>query len=91
MDGRQYLEHEVIRKNEVVRFRFEKNGVRMAHSGDAVLNEKGKVIGFVTSCAIDKEEFLTGQAYIEKAGLQEGTRIYIFQKPKPWTHSKRRT
>jgi len=78
--GRQaYLEHEVIRKNEVVRFRFEEKRVRMAHSGDAVLNEKGKVIGFVTSCAIDKEEFLTGQAYIEKAGLQEGTRIYIFQ------------
>jgi glycine hydroxymethyltransferase len=50
----------------VVRFRFVEKHVHMAHSGDTVLNSKGKVIGFVTSCAIDKEEFLTGQAYIEK-------------------------
>jgi glycine hydroxymethyltransferase len=78
--GRQaYLEHDQARKSEVVRFRFVEKRVRMAHGGDAVLNERGKVIGFVTSCAIDQEEFLTGQAYIEKSSSAEGTNIFVFQ------------
>ncbi len=52
--GRQsFIENESSRKSEVVRFRFAEKRVRMAHHGDAVLNDKGKVIGFVTSCAID--------------------------------------
>ncbi len=38
----------------------------MAHNGDPVMDTKGKVIGVVTSCAIDKEGFLTGLAYVEK-------------------------
>ena len=51
----------------------------MAHSGDPVLNDKGKVIGVVTSCAIDSQEFLTGQAYIDKQFTEEGTPLYIYQ------------
>jgi len=81
--GRQaFVEHEDARKSEVVRFRFIEKRVRMAHSGDVVLNDKGKLIGFVTSCAIDQEEFLTGQAYIEKTSMLEGTNIYIYQNTK---------
>jgi glycine hydroxymethyltransferase len=44
-----------------------------------VLNDKGKVIGVVTSCAVDSNEFLTGQAYIEKQFTNEGTPLYIYQ------------
>ena len=74
-----FLEREAQRNVEVVRFQFEGKRVRMAHNGDLVLNEKGKVIGQVTSCAINKEEFLTGQACLEVAGIQEGTPIFIYQ------------
>ena len=78
--GRQaFLKKEEARKSVVVRFKFEDKRVRMAHHGDIVLNEKGKVIGQVTSCAIDKEEFLTGQAYIDNSSIKEGTTIYIYQ------------
>ena len=74
-----YIERESNRKSVVVRFRFEQQRVRMAHSGDPVLNDKGKVIGVVTSCAIDSEEFLTGQAYIDKQFAAEGTSLFIYQ------------
>jgi len=74
-----FMEKEAERKNEVCRFRFDDKRVRMAHYSDPVLNEKGKVIGVVTSCAIDKEEYLTGQALIEKTSILEGTPIYIIQ------------
>ena len=51
----------------------------MAHNGDPVLDAKGKVIGEVTSCAIDKEGFLTGQAYVDLKNAAEGTKISIYQ------------
>ena len=74
-----FLEKEAQRSVEVVRFQFEGKRVRMAHNGDLVINEKGKVIGQVTSCAINKDEFLTGQACLEKSGIQDGTPVFIYQ------------
>jgi len=74
-----YLEREAKRKSIVIRFRFVEKGVRMAHSGDPVIDKKGKVIGVVTSCAIDSEGFLTGLAYIEEKSNEEGALISIYQ------------
>lgn len=78
--GREaYLANEARRKGEVVRFRFIEKGVRMAHKGDPVMDKRGKVIGWVTSCAVDSEGFLTGQAFIDLKYSQEGNPIYIYQ------------
>jgi glycine hydroxymethyltransferase len=51
----------------------------MAHNGDPVLDKRGKVIGWVTSCAADSEGFLTGQAFMEVKSAEEGTAVYIYQ------------
>jgi glycine hydroxymethyltransferase len=78
--GRQaFLEREKSRKGEVVRFRFNEKGVRMAHSGDPVLDRRGRVVGWVTSCAVDSEGFLTGQAFVDFKNGLEGTEIFIYQ------------
>ena len=74
-----YINRESKRQGVVVRFRFTEKGVRMAHNADPVLDRKGKVIGVVTSCAIDMEGFLTGQAYVDLKSAEEGTPIFIFQ------------
>ena len=74
-----FIEREANRKGVVVRFRFTDKAVRMAHNGDPVLDGKGKVIGVVTSCAVDKEGFLTGQAFLELRSSAEGTPIFIYQ------------
>ena len=64
--GREaYIAHEQARKGVVVRFRFPEKGVRMAHNGDPLLDKRGRVIGWVTSCAADMEGTLTGQAFVE--------------------------
>ena len=63
----------------IVRFRFTEKGVRMAHTCDPVLDAKGRVIGSVSSCAVDSEGFLTGQAFIDLKSAVEGTAIWIFQ------------
>lgn len=78
--GRQaFVEREKTRKGVVVRFQFLEKGVRMAHGGDPVLDKRGRMIGWVTSCAVDQQGTLTGQAYIELKAAEEGTHIYIYQ------------
>lgn len=76
---RAFIHQEKTRKMEVARFQFEEKNVRLAHLGDLVLNTKGKIIGAVTSCAIDKEGYLTGQAYIQRSSNTVGNNVYIYQ------------
>ncbi len=78
--GRDMLQQrEKTRTRTVVRFRFDEKAVRMAHHGDPVLDQKGKMIGQVTSCAIDQQGYLTGQAVIDNKSTAEGTPLFIFQ------------
>jgi glycine hydroxymethyltransferase len=78
--GRQaYMIREQSRKGVVVRFRFNEKGVRMAHTGDPVLDKRGRVVGEVTSCAIDRDGYLTGQAYINFKNSTDGSQIFIYQ------------
>lgn len=74
-----FLARETTRKQEVFRFRFNEKGIRMAHQGDPVVDKKGKLIGVVTSCAVDSEGFLTGQAFLDRSAGIEGTQIFIYQ------------
>ncbi len=74
-----FLESEKVRKSMVARFRFSEKGTRMAHHGDPVLDRKGRTIGVVTSCAMDSEGLLTGQAYLELKASEEGAQLFIYQ------------
>ena len=53
--------------------------IDVANNGDPVVNSSGERIGFVTSCAIDSERFLTGQAYLENGYTKIDTPIVIHQ------------
>jgi glycine hydroxymethyltransferase len=78
--GREaFMVQEAERTGEVTRFRFNEKGVRMAHGGDPVVDARGRVIGVVTSCAVDAEGYLLGQAFLEKKYLEPGTPIAVFQ------------
>jgi glycine hydroxymethyltransferase len=78
--GREaFIEREKSRKGVVARFHFNEKGVRMAHGGDPVIDRRGKVVGFVTSCAVDQGGSLTGQAYLELKSAEEGTPLLIYQ------------
>lgn len=74
-----FVAREQERKGVVIRFRFDDQRVRPAHNGDPVVNDKGERIGFVTSCAIDSERFMTGQAFVELAYAKLDTPILIHQ------------
>lgn len=85
-----FIAHEQQRDAEVARFRIEKKGVRPPHQGDPIVDEKGRVIGIITSCSIDSEGYQLGQAYIKKTHTKEGTPIGVFagaSRTKPTTLS----
>jgi glycine hydroxymethyltransferase len=78
--GREaFIEKEKQRTGELARFRFDEKGVRMAHLGDPVVDWRGRVVGHVTSCAVDMDGYLTGQAYLDAKTTGKGTIIYIYQ------------
>jgi len=59
--GREaFVAREQARQGVVCRFQFPEKGVRMAHNSDPLLDKRGKVIGWVTSCAADQSGTLTG-------------------------------
>ena len=74
-----YVAREKERKGVVIRYTFDEQRTRMAHNGDPVMNADGERIGFVTSCAIDGQRFITGQAYVDLKYAKEGTPIGIHQ------------
>jgi glycine hydroxymethyltransferase len=51
----------------------------MAHLGDPVLDKRGRVSGKVTSCAVDSDGFLTGQAFVDVKLAEPDTPLFIFQ------------
>lgn len=78
--GREaYIQDLENQSRSVVRFRFDDKGVRRAELGDPVLDKRGKVIGIVTSCAIDSEGYLLGQAVLPDSSTAPGTPLFIYQ------------
>ena len=74
-----FIAQEAARKRDVIRFRFDEKTVRMAHYGDPVVDRRGRVVGRVTSCAVDSEGYLLGQACVDRSMAKAGTPIAIFQ------------
>jgi glycine hydroxymethyltransferase len=74
-----FMSQEQKRKAEIARFRFTAKSGRMAHYGDPVVDDKGRVIGQVTSCSIDAEGYRLGQAYLKLKHTTEGSPVAVFQ------------
>ena len=49
---------------------------------DRIVDERGKVVGYVTSCAMDTEGHLLGQAYVNLDLHKEGTQLAVLVTPR---------
>lgn len=74
-----FIAHEQERKQIVARFRMNETGVRRPESGDPVLDARGKIIGTVTSCSLDSEGYLLGQALVPVEMSKPDTAVWIYQ------------
>lgn len=78
--GREaYIAQMLDQKRTVVRFRMDEKGVRRPETGDPILDKRGKVIGSVTSCAIDSDGYLLGLAVVPMALRRRGTKLSLYQ------------
>jgi glycine hydroxymethyltransferase len=77
--GRAAFIADMQSERTVVRFRMNEKGVRRAELGDPVLDKRGKVVGTVTSCAIDAEGFLLGQAVVPESMSAPETALAVYQ------------
>ena len=73
-----YLAHEKKRDAEITRFRLNTKGARPPHPGDPLVDNKGRVVGIVTSCSIDSEGYQSGLAYVKKESTAEGAALGVF-------------
>ncbi len=74
-----FITHEEKRDRILVRFRMNDKAVRRPDTGDPVLDKRGKVVGAVTSCAIDSEGYLLGQAVVPVSMSEPDTAVSIYQ------------
>jgi glycine hydroxymethyltransferase len=78
--GRQPFKAREEKRDQVVaRFRMNEKGVRRPELGDPVLDKRGKVVGTVTSCAIDSDGYLLGQALLPLELAAPDTAVAIYQ------------
>ncbi|MCE2490769.1 MAG: glycine cleavage system aminomethyltransferase GcvT [Anaerolineae bacterium] len=72
-----FARHEARRDASVTRFRLDGRRARPAHQGDAFIDERGRVVGIVTSCAADGEGAQLGQAWLKLDAGRAGTRLHV--------------
>ncbi|NDJ84449.1 MAG: glycine cleavage system aminomethyltransferase GcvT [Chloroflexi bacterium] len=74
----QFMEHEARREQICTRFTLDRKGVRPPQPGDPVMDQRGRVVGVVTSCSIDMDGYQTGQALVKTDFMAEGTPVLIY-------------
>ena len=81
--GREaYIERLKRKKGQVVRFRVPEKGQPMPQQLDPVVDDRGRVVGWVTSCSVDTEGYLLGQAYVREAYRKAGTSLAVLVTPR---------
>lgn len=79
---RAYYDKAAQANTKLSRFRMNEKGVRPPKQGDPVVDARGRVIGAVTSCALDSEGYLLGMAMLDAAlNAKEGTAIGVLALP----------
>ena len=72
-----FLRHERERDSEIVRFRCTQRGLRPVHNGDPLVNERGRVVGIVTSCSSMADGHAIGLAYAKRGEVKVGGHLGV--------------
>lgn len=75
---RAFVDYETGRDVELVRFRVETKGLRAPAAGDPIVDNRGRVIGQVTSCAADAEGYQVGLALVKDKFAKANTQLIIY-------------
>lgn len=73
-----HVQRNIQRDAVVTRFRLDNKRGRPPHQGDPLVDDRGRVVGIVTSCSVDGEGYQLGQAYIKTDYAKEGVSLGVF-------------
>ena len=77
-----YIAREQARKGEISRFRVIEKGQPKPQAGDRLVNGKGKIVGYVTSCALDTQGYLLGQAFVITGNRRVNNELSVIVTPR---------
>jgi glycine hydroxymethyltransferase len=75
---RAFIAYEAKRDVELVRFQIDSKGLRSPGAGDPIIDARGRVIGEVTSCALDSDGYQVGLALVKDKYAAEGTHFMVY-------------
>ncbi len=74
-----FLAHEAKRQARLVRFQLDEERAPLLAQGDVIVNRKGRVVGWVTSCSINSEGRLVGLAFVQEPNHERGTQLGVYR------------
>ncbi|OQA46939.1 MAG: Serine hydroxymethyltransferase [Chloroflexi bacterium ADurb.Bin325] len=74
-----YLAREAARSAQLVRFQLDEERAPLLNQGDVIVNRKGRVAGWVTSCSINSEGRLVGLGYVQTPYNERDTRLAVYR------------
>jgi glycine hydroxymethyltransferase len=74
-----YVAHEAKRTARMVRFQVDEDRAPLLSQNDVVVNRKGRVVGYVTSCSINSEGRLVGLAYVQEPFHERNTNLGVYR------------
>lgn len=79
-----YVAHEIQRQARLARFAVNEEHGPMLGQGDVVVNKKGRVVGYVTSCSINGQGRQVGLCFVQDPHWQRGANLDVYRRGKSW-------
>ncbi len=77
-----YLAHEAKRQARMVRFQLDEERAPLLSQGDVIVNRKGRVVGWVTSCSINSAGRLVGLGFVQEPNHERDTKLGVYRSGK---------
>jgi glycine hydroxymethyltransferase len=74
-----FVAHELKRQARLARFQADEEHGPMLGQGDVIVNAKGRVVGYVTSCSIDMNGRQTGLCFVQDPNWQRGAKLGVYR------------
>jgi glycine hydroxymethyltransferase len=74
-----YVAHEASRNARLVRFEVDEEHSPLLSQGDVIVNRKGRVVGWVTSCSLNSAGRLVGLAIVQEPYHERDTRLGVYR------------
>ena len=75
-----YLAHEAKRQARMVRFQLDEERAPLLSQGDVIVNRKGRVVGWVTSCSINSDGRLVGLGFVQEPNHERDTKLGVYRR-----------